>query len=360
MKLKSVIALNLLLVNAPSFAAESVAPTGLRPCCAFGIHMKSELGVIPVPFFKVDNIVELSDLEQHRYNDGSQGVTSSLLGTGDEKNGLIYTSKGGIIDTAHVRDTADYTAFLYTQIKDNLGTDMQIVLDDELRSRVINLTQQTVGMTADEQKLAEIQLSALLAFRLAQWHEIAQWFGFTSVKGFKEYPSAFSPEDLYSNMLGSIIAIEVLQNLPELTKETYQVAFTEVFQRKLQELGAQDYDRTEKIMNDMDGAWWDSGKRLPDKWVVKTRDYTPRLTIKPNWGDTEERVTLSLEPLANLESWGYLTLVASKKEKNFSELPSDLTSKKVWVTDDFTTIAKFAKSIDDKHELNRNELLPPY
>ncbi|PBD34343.1 hypothetical protein CK247_30710, partial [Klebsiella pneumoniae] len=33
--------------------------------------------------------------------------------------------------------------------------------------------------------------------RIAQWHEIAQWYGFQSVPGFSEEISAFSPEDLW-------------------------------------------------------------------------------------------------------------------------------------------------------------------
>lgn len=41
-------------------------------------------------------------------------------------------------------------------------------------------------------------LAGHLAFEIAQWHEIAQWYGFQSVPGFSEEISAFSPEDLYS------------------------------------------------------------------------------------------------------------------------------------------------------------------
>ncbi|OWA85706.1 hypothetical protein BV377_29140, partial [Klebsiella pneumoniae] len=44
------------------------------------------------------------------------------------------------------------------------------------------------------------QLAGHLAFEIALWHEIAQWYGFQSVPGFSEEISAFSPEDLYSNL----------------------------------------------------------------------------------------------------------------------------------------------------------------
>lgn len=358
MKLRS-----LLLVLATSFSTSSFAvdaPSGVRPCCAFGVNMKSELGVVPVPFFRVKNVVEMSDLETHLYNDGSQGVASSLMGTGDESNGLIYTARGGILDTAHVRDTADYTIYLYSQIQGELGKEKQIILDEELRSRVIHLKSVELNMSEEEKAEAELKLSALLAFRLAQWHEIAQWFGFTSVAGFKEYPSAFSPEDLYSNMLGALIAVEILQNNPRPSKEEYQEAFSKIFLRKLKELNAQDGDRTEQFMKDLDKKWWDSGKRLPNKWVVKTRDYTPRLTLYPHWGDSDDRVTLSLAEYESLEDYGYLTLVATDNEKNFSALPGYLKERTVWTKKQFNEIAQFAKKIDDQHKLSNNQLLPAY
>ncbi|MEZ9916213.1 DUF4056 domain-containing protein [Vibrio breoganii] len=358
MKLKSLLIAGITLFSSASYAID--VPSGVRPCCAFGINMKSELGVVPVPFFRVKNIVELSDLEDHLYNDGEQGVASSLMGTGDESNGLIYTSKGGIIDTAHVRDTADYTLYLHSQISGQLGTKKQVILEDELRSRVIEMTDKPVDMTPEEQAQAEIELSGLLAYRLAQWHEVAQWFGFTSVAGFKEYPSAYSPEDLYSNMLGAFIAIEILETNSNPTKEEYQQAFSEIFLRKLTELGAQDEDRTEEIMDGLDKKWWDSGKRLPNKWVVKTRDYEPRLTITPHWGDSDNRVTTSLSEYEYLEEFGYLTLVATDSEKNFSALPGYLKERHVWTKMQFSEIAQFAKKVDDQHKLNNNQLLPPY
>ncbi|PMH44631.1 hypothetical protein BCU68_12340 [Vibrio sp. 10N.286.49.B3] len=357
MKLKTLILTSIYLLSPMSHAEEVPTPSGLRPCCAFGINMKSELGVIPVPFFKVKNIVETKELATHRYNDGSQSITSSLVGSGDEANGLIYTSYGGIIDTAHVRDTADNTFYLFSEIRGNLGTYKSIELDDELRHRVVTLQSAPVNMMAKDKLAIEIKLSGLLAFRLAQWHEVAQWFGFTSVAGFKEYPSAYSPEDLYSNMLGSLITIEVLENNPNATKDEYQHLFSTIFLRRLDELGAQDAKKTEEVMNGLDGYWWDSHKRLPDKWVVKTRDYQPRLTLKPHWGEEATKITLSLEAFSELEVWGNATFTASKKEKHFNKLPDKLKQKAVWSIQDLEYIAAYAKAVDDKNDLSNNQLL---
>ncbi|GLS91543.1 membrane protein [Psychromonas marina] len=367
MKLKIVLLSCIYLFSPLSYAEKSEpknevdvvvdAPSGLRPCCAFGINMKSKLSIIPVPFFRVNNIVEVSDLASHHYNDGTQGVMASLAGNAEELNGLIYTSRGGIIDTAHVRDTGDNTFYLYNQIRGNLGIEMQRVLEAELRERVINLYPIPFDFNAQEQLKAEINLSGILAFRLAQWHEAAQWFGFTSVAGFKEYPSAYSPEDLYSNMLGAIIAMEIIEANPDLTLADYQIQYPIAFLKHLKELGAQDGARTKEVMDGLDGHWWDSKKRLPDKWVVKTRDYQPRLTITPHWGDSDERETLSLEPYAYLEKWGDATFVATNHERHFKALPAQLTNKSTWTVADLSDIAAFAKAADDKEKLSNNHLI---
>ena len=41
-----------------------------------------------------------------------------------------------------------------------------------------------------------------IGFQLSIWHEIATWFGWSWTKTFPETASSFSPEDLYSNVLG--------------------------------------------------------------------------------------------------------------------------------------------------------------
>lgn len=96
---------------------------------------------------------------------------------------------------------------------------------------------------------------------------------------------------------------------------------------------------------------------MPDKWVVKTRDYTPRLTIKPHWGDSNDRVTLSFEKFAHLEKWGSATFVAHNQERHFKKLPDNIRKKTTWSMSDLEKIATFAKAFDDKHELSNNHLI---
>ena len=97
------------------------APRSLRPCCAFGHRLGLSLLGVPVPI-RVDNVIGLADLGPHRYDGGlvfvngtiEQGLVSL------KSDGMAYTCRGGFVDTAHVRDYADWTFFFWTQLERTL------------------------------------------------------------------------------------------------------------------------------------------------------------------------------------------------------------------------------------------------
>ena len=332
------------LLSGLSFSAMADAPVGVRPCCAFGTNLKTEVGGIPVPFVSVENVLNINDLGDHIYNDGSQGVASSLMGLGDESNGIFYSQKGGFLDSAHIRDTADFTYYLYGEFYKHLGSDYKVTLSPELKERVVQLhVSSEVYSEAERQKIS-IELAALTAYRLAQWHEIAQWFGMESVGGFKEYASAFSPEDLYSNMLGALLASDVISVNPKVDKEAFSAAMTKAINTKFIELGVGTKEESKAQIKKMDGIWWDSSKRLPNKWVVIHREYHLGTDLQPNGfkGETEERVSTEYEELATF------MLMPNENDKDFSALPSSLNNKPFWTPSDFQQIADFAKAHDDK------------
>lgn len=81
------------MANAPALDA----PNGLRPCCAFGYNLKVKAWGIPIPFYRIDNIVEASTLGDHRYNDNFWLGTAAVLGIGSEKSGIVYSHKGAFL-----------------------------------------------------------------------------------------------------------------------------------------------------------------------------------------------------------------------------------------------------------------------
>ncbi|MGL4602500.1 MAG: DUF4056 domain-containing protein, partial [Plesiomonas sp.] len=184
-----------------------VEPASLRPCCAFGMDLGTTFLQIPVPWYRIDNVVSAPTLGEHFYNGDTFGVAGAILGLSREHNGLIYTRRGGFLDSAHIRDTADNTLFLFSQIYSHLGKAMTLSLSPELASRKIVLRAFSPPVEPSERYALAAHLAAQLAYQLAQWHEIAQWYGYRSIALVSEEVSAFSPEDLYSNLLGSKLAL---------------------------------------------------------------------------------------------------------------------------------------------------------
>ena len=118
---------------------ELTAPESLRPCCAFGYDLQVRAVGVPIPVYQIGNILTLTTLGHHRYNDSALGAVKNIVGLSEEKSGLIYTRRGGFIDIAHVRDTADNTFYLFTQIYSRLGQDWRLFYSEELGVRRIQL-----------------------------------------------------------------------------------------------------------------------------------------------------------------------------------------------------------------------------
>lgn len=114
-------------------------PESLRPCCAFGYDLHVRAAGIPIPMYQIGNVLTLGTLGKHHYNDSAFGAVKNLLGLSEEQNGLIYTRRGGFIDIAHVRDTADNTFYLFNRIAPTLGQAGRIFYSEELGVRRVQL-----------------------------------------------------------------------------------------------------------------------------------------------------------------------------------------------------------------------------
>lgn len=140
---RAALPLTLYLSSLPMPAASEAWPTmppqplpkGLRPCCAFGYDLHAELLGLPVPFYQLNNVVTVDSLGHHQYNDHLYSGVANLIGLSGENNGIVYTLRGGFIDTAHVRDTADMTVYIFSQLLPKLGQAFTLNLGEELAER---------------------------------------------------------------------------------------------------------------------------------------------------------------------------------------------------------------------------------
>ena len=258
---------NSIFAKIPELTKKQLAsppPRIIRTCCSFGYDMK----LVGIPGVKITEISDIHSIGQHVY-----------LGHSSEENGIIYTRNGGFIDLAHLRDQADWTAYLYTQIlkAKNSGDSFQ-KLGQEGGSKKLFL-QLSDEMTEDD----EIKLAGRIAYDLSLWHEIATWFGASTIPMVPERYSSFSAEDAYSNMLGVLISMKALKSeLP------FEEAMSQYIEEVLYDLDVvwtaeESFVAMEEVLD----IWWTNEKRLPNKTVLLQRQLNvfPTVTpwLVPNW-----------------------------------------------------------------------------
>ena len=353
-------------------------PQNVRPCCAFGDMQKVRLGPVPVPFFRLNNVVGLDDIGPHKFASGIYHYTSSSSSAldhgGSENNGILYTEKGGFIDLAHVRDTADDTIGLFFEVLANLGKAHRIELPAELGPRYIKMKAFDVTSMTDEQKWSvAAQLAARLAYFKAESHEIAQWHGYTSFSAWPETISAYSLEDLYSNMLGAKIALSLIQQRKVLSEREYNQNVTLWLNASLQQLGIVDKSQTKEVLAAVDGKWWTSEEFIPNKYMVLKRHYdlgdqqTPHLLTPELLDDQFEHlqplVTASATVIAlpayaesvALDNIASLVLeITPRYAGTFSHIPEQVWADGI-VHTEFPIIARYAEQQDNK-ELEAKEV----
>ncbi len=272
------------------------APRNVRPCCAFGYDLKVGMGVVPVPGFKVGNLIDPARIGRHSYDPSLVSVENAASGfLSGEVNGMTYSCRGGFIDLAHVRDYADWTFFLATEMESLLDTGGVLELPDEAGQRFVYLVAPGEGMVQHigRRELA-VALAQWIAFQLSIWHETATWYGWSTWRAFPEEASAFSPEDLYSNLIGIKIAGEILSVGTVVGKRQFNRNMDYAIETVLKRLGAMPAPGTRQAADAIDGLWWDSRARLPNKGLVLRRNFDIGPLIVP-WRVPKHRMTRGLE-----------------------------------------------------------------
>jgi len=188
-------------------------------------------------------------------------------GSASEKNGITYTCAGGHVDIAHLRKAADWTLYLAAKTYEHLENG-----DTQFSFKLYepSLYYVTLSYPADWNDLSPdhreeiahdvaVGLGRYFAFTATTWHEIISYFGYRSTGIFPEDASAFSWEDSYSNLLGTHIAGEVLQNMSTLDiKDTneYDIAMTAALDVEMHKLGIQSGKIARDAAASVRGRWF--------------------------------------------------------------------------------------------------------
>lgn len=230
----------------------------IRTCCSFGTEMQ----MFALPGVKLTETTSIDKIGTHHY-----------LGDPTEENGIVYSRRGGFIDMGHLRDQADWTAFLYTQLTQNKENgSFSLLLGHEGGEKMLK-----VDLPKDLNNLDLLNLAGKIAYDLSVWHEIATWFGASTIPFVPERYSSFSIEDAYSNLLGVTIGIQALQSeLP------YEQAVTKLIDKYLNELEAvATENETYMAMEAVRNIWWTRDKKLPSSKVLIERQIQVYPCLKP-------------------------------------------------------------------------------
>jgi hypothetical protein len=263
--------------------ADVPEPTSLRPCCIFANDVGAQIGSVPVPGYEISYTLDIDTLGTHQFNKGAIALQprggERILS--DEESGILYTCRGGFIDIAHVRDNADRTLYFAAQIARMAarGGTISIVDEGAKRRIVVEPLDPQLVRTYGLREVV-VRLAEWLDFQASIWHEIATWYGWSSTR-FSERPSAFSPEDLYSNLIGLKIAGTVIRRQEATSELEYNHAVTAVLRDALTKLGPLPQAATRRAFELVDGIWWDSTKRVPDNQLVRHRNFNIGPKIYP-------------------------------------------------------------------------------
>lgn len=246
------------------------------------------LSFFTVPLFPITDFIEPDDYGQHSY--GRPDIK--------EKNGALYTCRGGFIDFSHMRAAADWVVFLtFKMITEPKGFDLPYE-GGELRldlKKVSTLPLDDIAAMAQK-----------IAFERLEWHEIASWHYHQPNYTFDERQSCFTPEDTYSNCLGTRIGHNIaLRILTKRENLTYSEIASDEIQKMITSLEpVRSKKETKEAYDIVDRAkqielpaaernkdvWWDSKVIFRDERYVFKRSINIGPTISPWLVPHEEKL----------------------------------------------------------------------
>ncbi|MCW3127689.1 MAG: hypothetical protein JWO03_3347 [Bacteroidetes bacterium] len=236
------------------------------------------LSFFSFPLFPITDFIDPHDFGVHSY--GRPDLR--------ERNGALYTCRGGFMDFSHIRVAADWTVYLafkiITEHKD---------FDLPAEGGALSLRFKNLGALSIEDIAAMAQK---IAFERLEWHELASWHYHMPNYTFNEQQSAFTPEDTYSNLLGTTIGRNIaLRILKDREDISYSQIATEEIQKAVAGLAPVDTKKASREAYDIvdrnkqlklpeaqrnKDVWWDSKIVFSDERYVFKR-YTnigPRLS----------------------------------------------------------------------------------
>jgi hypothetical protein len=178
--------------------------------------------------------------------------------------GILYTGKAGFVDLGHLWSTVDVTTYAYQQIHaagGKAGTKV-LAMDGE------------ATLTGAAPQSEWLELARSIAYDDAMAHEIAYYWDWRP----GAHNSAFSPEDLCSNYLGTVVAAQALLAATHTPRTTFAAEASRSLRLLLTALDAQSDSETKKAFDLISNRWVDITQWLdlkPGQKYLRRRNFTP-------------------------------------------------------------------------------------
>lgn len=318
-----------------------------RPCCSF---TRSDI----LRRMGITATIDPKDLGEHHFG----------RATGEDAVGILYSCRSGFVDVSHLRDNADWAATIYRALLRNLGRGVSLEVQKEVPFAAFTLELPKLPVnTVKNFSREDIALMAIsLTFDLGVHHEMATFFQQT-VSGpvipivgsalTSERMSAFSVEDVYSNLLGAILGVQAAD-----APEPYNRAMTRLLNERMERAGALSLEATHEIFDSLKGDWWRPGLR--SYRMVRRRNFDIGNWLEPKLPRTESAqkhcgqsgaviplVNPSVELATGLDfrSVAYLKAVPTKAyAKRLRSLGAELNEDGSFTRDQFPAVVEAMKT----------------
>ena len=237
------------------------------------------LSYFSIPLFPITGFIDPKNFGTHSYSQPHAG----------EHNGSLYTCRGGFIDFSHLRAALDWTVYLTFKILSD-PSDFDLPPEAGMLKLQFKKTDQ---LTAKD----IASLAQKIAFERLEWHEVASWHYHPPYHWRTDQQSAFTPEDTYSNFLGTEIGKKIaLRILLQLDTKPFAEIATEEIKKEIDLLFPVSSKKESKLAYDIvdrykqmklpadvrnSDVWWDSHIVFRDQRYIFKRDIDLGPVIDP-------------------------------------------------------------------------------
>ena len=246
---------------------------------------------------------------------GTRFISSDKLGKHGygfspfERNGITYTCDGGHIDITHLRIGADNTRYVTDKVYNCImkgESEFSFGLAGDKSKHIVKISYPENWVHGDKEHITRevsLQLGQYLAFTATTWHEMLTWYGYQTMAVFPEFASAFSWEDIYSNLLGTYLSVIAMRN----TEVDFNRAMTAALDEELKKLGGLSGRQARDAAEMMRGKWFEGNLSV----TMKKRNldiglddgYITPITV-PGFCKTEQ-VVLYPVPSSDVSHYGF-------------------------------------------------------